>query len=64
MQGTNKPVPPYLVTFEGAARELNISVHWIRRRVVLDQLDRVADPLPHYKIGKLYRFNIEQLRAW
>jgi excisionase family DNA binding protein len=48
---------PGLLTVQDLARRLGMSPRWIHERTRLRQI-------PHYRLGRSLRFDLEEVRAW
>jgi excisionase family DNA binding protein len=48
---------PGLLTVQDLARRLGMSRRWIHERTRLRQI-------PHYRLGRALRFDLEEVRAW
>lgn len=53
----------FLVDFRGLAEALGLTERWAREQTTKRALS-CPDPIPHYRIGGMVRFNIAEVIAW
>jgi hypothetical protein len=53
----------FLVDYRGLALALGLTERWAREQTTRRALRR-PDPIPHYKIGGMVRFNVPETVAW
>jgi predicted DNA-binding transcriptional regulator AlpA len=52
-----------LVDYRGLAKALGLTERWVKAQTTRHALAR-RDPIPHFKIGRLVRFDIDEVIAW